>query len=87
MGHLHWKDWDPNWKDVLGFRGPHDVDKPLGQWNTAEAIADGDHLVYFFNGVKVMEATQVWPAGGRLLFQSEGAEIFFRRIELQPLGK
>jgi len=87
MGHLHWKDWDPNWKDVLGFRGPRDLDKPIGQWNTAEAIADGDKLVYFYNGVKVMEATGVWPTGGRLLFQSEGAEIFFRRIELLPLEK
>lgn len=87
MGHLHWRHWDPNWKDVLGFRGPKDVDKPLGGWNVAEAMADGDRLVYFFNGDKVMEATKVWPTHGRLLFQSEGAEIFFRRIELQPLEK
>jgi hypothetical protein len=87
MGHLHWRYWDPEWKDVLGFRGPRDLDKPLGQWNVAEANADGDRLIYFFNGEKVMEASQVWPAQGRLLFQSEGAEIFFRRIELQPLKK
>ena len=87
MGHLHWRHWDPNWKDVLGFRGPKDPDKPIGQWNVAEAVADGDRLVYFVNGEKVMEATKVWPSHGRLLFQSEGAEIFFRRIELQPLGK
>jgi hypothetical protein len=87
MGHLHWSGWDPNWKDVLGFRGPRDLDKPLGQWNLVELVADGDRLLYFFNGVKVMEATKVWPAHGRLLFQSEGAEIFFRRIELLPLSK
>jgi hypothetical protein len=87
MGHLHWSGWDQNWKDVLGFRGPRDLDKPLGQWNLVEVVAEGDHLVYFFNGVKVMEATKVWPASGRLLFQSEGAEIFFRRIELLPLSK
>lgn len=87
MGHLHWRNWDPNWKDVLGFRGARDLDRPLGQWNTAEIVAHGDRLIYFFNGEKVMEATSVWPAHGRLLFQSEGAEIFFRRIELQPLTK
>jgi hypothetical protein len=87
MGHLHWRYWDPNWKDVLGFRGSRDHDKPLGGWNTAEAIADGDRLVYFFNGEKVMEGTKVWPTHGRLMFQSEGAEIFFRRIELQPLSR
>jgi hypothetical protein len=28
---------------------------------------------------------QAWPSHGRLLFQSEGAEVFFRRIELHPL--
>ena len=87
MGHLHWRHWDPDWKDVLGFRGPKDLDKPVGQWNVAEAIADGDRLVYLLNGDKVMEATKVWPTHGRLLFQSEGAEIFFRRIELLPLEK
>ena len=87
MGHLHWRHWDPNWKDEINFRGKRDLDKPHGQWNIAEAIADGDKLVYFFNGQKVMECTQVWPAHGRLMFQSESAEIFFRRIELHPLSK
>ncbi|MDO8542168.1 MAG: DUF1080 domain-containing protein [Opitutaceae bacterium] len=87
MGHLHWQKWDPNWKDVLGFRGEHDLDKLLGGWNVAEIIADGNRLTYFFNGEKVMEGTDVSPAHGKLLFQSEGAEIFFRRIELQPLPR
>lgn len=87
MGHLHWQHWDPEWKDVLNFRGRRDLDKPHGQWNLVEAIADGDKLVYFFNGAKVMEGTKVWPTSGRILFQSEGAEIFFRRIELHPLKK
>jgi hypothetical protein len=87
MGHLHWRYWDPEFKDVLGFRGPRDLDKPVGQWNLAEAIADGDKLVYYFNGEKVMEGTKAWPSHGRILFQSEGAEIFFRRIELHPLKK
>ncbi len=85
MGHLHWQHWDPEWKDVINFRGSRDLDKPHGQWNLAEAVADGDKLVYYFNGVKVMEGSKVWPTSGRILFQSEGAEIFFRRIELHPL--
>ena len=87
MGHLHWQHWDPNWKDVFEFRGQRDLDKPTGQWNLVEAIADGDKLIYFFNGVKVMEGTKVWPSHGRIMFQSEGAELFLRRIELQPLPK
>jgi hypothetical protein len=87
MGHLHWQNWDPAWKDEFGFRGQRDVDKPVGQWNLVEIIAEGDRLDYFLNGVKIMAATKVWPSHGRLLFQSEGAEIFFRRIELLPLAK
>ena len=82
---LHWFGEDPDWKEVLGFRGRNDVDKPLGEWNLVEAIVDGGNLTYFFNGVKVMEVTNCSLTYGRLLFQSEGAEIYFRRIELHPL--
>ena len=46
-----------------------------------------DKLVYQFNGEKVTEGIKVWPSHGRILFHSEGAEIFFRRIELYPLKK
>jgi hypothetical protein len=87
QGHLHWFGRDRNWKDQLGFRGPRDLDKPLGEWNLVEAIADGDRLVYFLNGTKIMETSHGSMTHGRLLFQSEGAEIFFRRIELHPLPK
>ena len=87
MGHLHWRHWDPSWRDALGFRGSRDLDQPLGGWNRAEVIADADKLTYLFNGQVVMEAAKVWPSHGRILFQSEGAEVFFRRIELHPLRR
>jgi len=45
------------------------------------------HVTYFLNGVKVNEARDSVFTWGRLLFQSEGAEIYFRRIELHPLKK
>jgi hypothetical protein len=32
-----------------------------------------------------LEATGADPAKGKILFQSEGAELFFRKIELKPL--
>jgi hypothetical protein len=84
-GHLHWYGRDRNWKDELGFRGPQDVENPVGQWNRAEIVAKGGDLVYFLNGKKILEATDSSLKHGRILLQSEGAEIFFRRIELQPL--
>lgn len=84
--HLHWFGKDPNWTDVLGFRGKNDIEKPVGQWNRIEAWVDGGNLTYFLNGVKVMELTNCTLTSGRLLIQSESAEIYYRRIELHPLG-
>jgi hypothetical protein len=82
---IDWQYRDAGWKDVLGFRGAKDVEKPVGQWNRIEAICDGGNVTYFLNGVKVMEGRDGSFKSGKLLFQSEGAEIFFRLIELHPL--
>ena len=62
---------------MLGFRGKQDVEKPDGQWNKLDAFVDGDSLVYLVNGVVVNKATGSSLKAGKLLFQSEGAEIFF----------
>ena len=84
-GRIDWLRRDPDWKDVLGFRGRADAEKPTGQWNHIEAIVDGGNITYFVNGEKVMEGWEGTFKEGRLMFQSEGAEIFFRKIELHPL--
>lgn len=85
QGHLHWYGRDRNWKDELDFYGTQEVEKPTGEWNLVEAVMKDGDLSYFLNGVKVMEGTKGTLTEGRLLFQSEGAEIFFRKIELHPL--
>ena len=84
-GRIDWQYRDLGWKDVLGFRGAKDAEKPPGQWNRLEAICSGGDVTYFVNGVKVMEGRDGSYTSGKLLFQSEGAEIFFRLIELHPL--
>lgn len=86
-GRINWYGRDPDWKDVLNFRGNSDVESPGKEWTRIEYIAAGDTLKYFVNGVVVNEMTDVKPAAGKLLFQSEGAEIFFRKIELHPIKK
>lgn len=86
-GRVNWYGRDPKWEDKLGFRGPQDVENPVGQWNTAEIVASGGTLTYTLNGKVVNKATEVAPTKGKLLFQSEGAELFFRRIDLVPLKK
>ena len=87
LGRIAWRQIDPEWKPVLGFRGRNDVEKPLGQWNRIEAICAGGDVTYYLNGVKVNEGRHGSFQHGRILFQSEGAEIFFRGLELHPLVK
>lgn len=78
---------DPNWKDVLGFRGPRDAEKPVGEWNRVEVTCDGGNVTYLLNGAKVNELRDGSFTEGKILFQSEGAELFFRKIDLHPLRK
>ena len=74
------------WKDVTGYRDPNgDVEKPRGEWNQLELVADGDTVKHYVNGKLVNEGTGAQPDHGKILFQSEGAEIYFRNIELEPL--
>jgi len=84
-GRGNWFGRDPEWKDVTGFRGKQDVEKPAGEWNRYEATADGTNITLVLNGVTVNQCSDVKPHKGRIQIQSEGAEIFIRRIELIPL--
>jgi hypothetical protein len=86
-GRYNWWGRDPGWKDVLGFRGLHDVEKPAGEWNRMEIICDGDSITNIVNGYLVNEGTRSSLTKGKIIFQSEGAEIFFRKIEIRPLVK
>jgi hypothetical protein len=84
---INWYARDPHWKDVKGFRGKEDVEKPVGEWNTLECLCDGDKITVTLNGKVMNMATKCNHMKGNILFQSEGAEVFFRRIDLKPLKK
>jgi hypothetical protein len=86
-GRFNWWGRDPAWRDVLGFRGARDVEKPPGQWNSMEVLCDGDRIVNILNGVVVNAGTSARPTRGRIMFQSEGAEIHFRKIEVRPIRR
>jgi hypothetical protein len=73
-------------KDVVGFRDPTgEVENPHGEWNLVELVVQGGNAKHYVNGKLVNEGTDAFPASGKILFQSEGAEIFFRDIVLYPL--
>jgi len=84
-GRFNWWGRDPEWKDVIGFRGRSDVENPPGEWNRIEVICDGDTITNIVNGYVVNIGTRSSLTRGKLIFQSEGAEILFRKIEVRPL--
>jgi hypothetical protein len=86
-GRINWYGRDVDWQDRFGFRGKDDVESPWGQWTRYEVIAKGDSLTYIVNGKVVNEGLRSSLTEGKILIQSEGAEIFFRKIDLEPLGK
>jgi hypothetical protein len=86
-GRYNWWGRDPAWKDVLGFRGSRDVENPVGEWNRMDVICDGDTITVYLNRHVVNVGTKSSLTMGKIQFQSEGAEIFFRRIEIRPLKK
>lgn len=84
-GRINWSGRDPDWKDVVGFRGQDDVDSPGQEWTKLECFCAGDTLTYRVNGTIVNRATGVLPDHGKILLQTEGAEMFVRKLELRPL--
>ncbi len=85
-GAIAWQHKDTAWRDVPGFRGKSDIESPLGQWTRVECVCRGDRIQVLINGKPVNEAYNLFPAAGKILLQLEGSEIFFRKIELHPLG-
>jgi len=86
-GRINWYGRDVDWQDRLGFRGRDDVESPYGGWTRLEVVAQGDRITNIVNGKVVNESYRSSLTGGKILIQSEGAEIFFRRIDLEPVGK
>lgn len=62
-----------------------DFERPHGKWNTVEVVARGDTIKHYVNGHLVNSGTKATVTRGRILLQSEGAEIYYRNVELTPL--
>ena len=62
-----------------------DNEKPTGEWNRIEVIANKGKCTHIVNGVVVNEAENVSLRHGRILIQSEGAEIYYRKIDIKEL--
>src|SRR5882724_1565701 len=62
-----------------------DNEKPTGEWNRIEIIASKGKCTHIVNGVVVNEGENASLRSGRILVQSEGAEIYYRKIEIKEL--
>lgn len=82
---VNWFGRDPDWKDVVDYRGKQDIESPGKEWTRLDVICDGGHIQYLVNGTLANEAFDVSPSSGKILFQTEGAEVYVRRFELLPL--
>jgi hypothetical protein len=82
-----WSRHDPDFKELLDTRGKNDVDSLFGQWTRVECICDGNRITVVVNGVTVNECYDTFPPAGKILLESEGFEILFRKLELHPLKK
>jgi hypothetical protein len=73
-----------------------DYENPAGQWNTMEIYTVGGRSVHLVNGKvnnrlsntrQVVNGEEVPLTMGKIQLQSEGAEIFYRQIEIQTIDK
>jgi hypothetical protein len=73
-----------------------DAENPSGEWNTLDLYCYGDTSIHVINGKimmilyhnKQMDNGQVLPLNkGKIQIQSEGAEVFYRQIKIQPIDR
>jgi hypothetical protein len=73
-------------QNIVGFRDPiGDLEKPHGEWNELVLIVHGNDVKQYVNGKLANEGTDPFPTEGKILFQSEGSEVYFRNMKLYPL--
>ncbi len=87
VGRVAWSGRDPDWRDVLGFRGRNDVESPWNRWTKLEVTCEGDSITHTVNGKIVNVGTRSSLTRGKILVQSEGAEMYLRRFDLEPVTR
>ena len=62
-----------------------DAEKPKGEWNVVEVRSRNGELTHYMNGVLVNQGKNPSSREGRILLQSEGAEIYYRNVRIERL--
>ena len=67
------------------FRMKDNVEKSVGEWNQYEITCKGDTVNLVINGQLVNRGEDAELSKGKILLQSEGAEIHFKDVMLKQL--
>jgi Domain of Unknown Function (DUF1080) len=62
-----------------------DAEKPSGEWNTVEIISYNGKCIQIVNGIVVNVGEEASIKNGRILLQSEYAEIYYRNVKIRKL--
>lgn len=71
-----------------------DAEKSVGEWNTIDIYALGGTIVHMINGKVVMklfnsrqpqDGKEIPLTRGKIQIQTEGAEVYYRNIQVQPI--
>ncbi|MPR35727.1 3-keto-disaccharide hydrolase [Salmonirosea aquatica] len=90
---LLFQDKTPNGRSCLKYP---DAEKPTGQWNVVDLYCVGDTCVHVINGTvnMVLLNTRHLVNGkmepltqGKIQIQSEGAEVYYRNIQVRSIGQ
>ncbi|WP_080054003.1 3-keto-disaccharide hydrolase [Spirosoma aerolatum] len=90
---ITFQDKTPNGRTCL--KNP-DNEKPSGQWNVVELYCLGDTCLHVMNGKvnlmlvhtrHVVNGEIVPLTKGKIQIQSEGAEVFYRNIQIRPISQ
>jgi hypothetical protein len=72
-------------KDFFRVIKKKDAELPHGEWNRVEVIANKGKITYVVNGIVVNEGESPSLNTGNIMIQSEGAETYYRKIEIAEL--
>ena len=62
-----------------------DAEKPTGEWNTVEVISYNGRCIHIVNGVVVNVGDHASLKSGKILLQSEFAEVYYRNVKIRKL--
>ena len=71
--------------DIAGVKKLANFEKPAGEWNHVEIVAQGPRYTVRINDQLANEADGVEVVAGPVGLQSEGGVIQFRNVRLIPL--